>query len=66
MPFESTKLLHLNQYRKSSKTPFIIYADLESLIKTANECTNNLEKLSITKDNMNMFHYVFNVYNILI
>ena len=33
MPFEDTKILEFNQYQKSDKTPFIIYADLESLIK---------------------------------
>ena len=30
---EDTKILQFNQYHKSDKTPFIIYADLESLIK---------------------------------
>ena len=31
MPSEDTKILQLNQYRKSDKASFIIYADLESL-----------------------------------
>ena len=30
---ENTKILEFNQYQKSGKTPFIIYADLESLVK---------------------------------
>ena len=33
MSFEYTEILGFNQYQKSDKTPFIIYADLESLIK---------------------------------
>ena len=32
MPSEDTKRLEFNQYCKSGKAPFIIYADLESLI----------------------------------
>ena len=28
MPFEDTKILQFNQYQKSDKVPFIIYADL--------------------------------------
>ena len=33
MPFENTKIIEFNQYQTSNKTPFIIYVDLESLIK---------------------------------
>ena len=33
MPFEHTKILELNQYQKSDKAPFIIYADLEYIIE---------------------------------
>ena len=33
MPFEDTKMLGFYQYQKSHKTPSIIYADLETLIK---------------------------------
>ena len=29
MPFENTKILQFNQYQKSAKASFIIYADLE-------------------------------------
>ena len=32
MPSEEIKILEFNQYRKSDKAPFIIYADLESII----------------------------------
>ena len=31
MPSEDTKILEFNQYQKSEKAAFIIYADLESL-----------------------------------
>ena len=33
MPFEDTKTVEINQYQKSDKAPFIIYADLECLIE---------------------------------
>ena len=33
MPSKCTKLLGFNQYRKSHKVPFIIYADHERLIE---------------------------------
>ena len=33
------------------KVPFIIYADLESLLEKMNTCHNNAEKLSTTKIN---------------
>ena len=33
MPSEDTKILEFTQYQKSDKTPFIIHADLKSLIK---------------------------------
>ena len=31
MPSEDTKILEFNQYQKSDKAPFIIYADLECI-----------------------------------
>ena len=34
MPFESTKILEFNQYKKPDKAQFIIYADFGSLIKS--------------------------------
>ena len=33
MPSEDIKILEFNQYQKSDKSPFIIYADLECLIE---------------------------------
>ena len=48
MPFEDTKILEFNQYQKSDKTTFIIYADIESLIKM-DGCKINPKKSSATK-----------------
>ena len=42
-------ILQFNQYIKSDKLLYIIYADLESLIKNIDECANNSEKSSTTK-----------------
>ena len=38
MTFEDTKNVELNQYQKSDKAPFIIYADIESLIEKIDGC----------------------------
>ena len=43
MPSEDTKILEFNQYQKSDKAPFIIYADLECIIEKINKCKNNPE-----------------------
>ena len=43
MPFEDTKILEFNQYQKSYKAPFIIYADLECIIENIDGCKNNPE-----------------------
>ena len=41
----------MNRYHKSDKAPFIIYADLESLIEKIDGCKNNPENSSRTKLN---------------
>ena len=41
MSSEDTKILEFNQYKKSDKAPFIIYADLECLIENLDECKND-------------------------
>ena len=41
MPTEKNQILKFNQYMKSDKMPYIIYADLESLIKEIDGCENN-------------------------
>ena len=37
----NTKILEFNQYQKSDKTLFDIYADLDSLRKKIDRCKNN-------------------------
>ena len=49
MSSEDTKILEFNQYQKSDKAPFIIYADLECIIEKIDECKNNSENSSTTK-----------------
>ena len=49
MLFQDTKILEFNQYQKSDRAPFIIYADLESLIEKIGGCKNNPENSSTTK-----------------
>ena len=44
MPDEDNKILKYNPGEKSLKVPFIIYADLECLLKKINTCQNNPEK----------------------
>ena len=38
MPSEDTKILEFNQYKKSDKAPFIIYAHLEYLVEKIDGC----------------------------
>ena len=40
---EKHNILEFNQYMKSDKIPYIIYAHIESLIKKIDECANNPE-----------------------
>ena len=49
MPSEDTKVLEFNQYRKSDKASFIIYADLECIIENIDGYKNNPEN-SFTKN----------------
>ena len=51
MPIEDNKILKYNHGEKSMKVPFIIYADLESLLEKMSTCYNNPEKSSTTKIN---------------
>ena len=43
MPFEHIKILEFNQYKKSDKAAFVIYADLECLIEKVDGCKSNPE-----------------------
>ena len=49
MPFEDIKVEEFNQYQKSDKATFIIYADLECIIERIKGWKNNPENLSATK-----------------
>ena len=49
MPSESNKIIKFNQCLKSNKMSCIIYAELESLIKTIDGCENYPENSSTTK-----------------
>ena len=48
MPSEKD-ILEFNQYMKSDKMPYIVYVDIESLIKKIDGCANNPEKSLTTK-----------------
>ena len=49
MPSEKDKISEFSQYMKSDKMPYIIYADIEPLIKKTDGCANNQENSSATK-----------------
>ena len=51
MPNEGNKIIKYNQGRKSIKSPFIIYADLECLLEKISTCYNNPKKSSTTEIN---------------
>ena len=42
MPSKDTKILEFNQYQKSDKVSFIIYADLECIFKKIDGCTTKV------------------------
>ena len=49
MPSEDNEKLEFNQYQKSDKAPFIIYADLKCLKEKIVGCKNNPENSFATK-----------------
>ena len=49
MPSEDTKISVFNQYQKSDKAPFIIYADIECIMEKIDRCKNNPKNSSTTK-----------------
>ena len=49
MPSEDTKILVFNRYHQSDKAQFIIYTNLESLLKKVFRCKIYPEKSSVTK-----------------
>ena len=44
MPSEKDKIVEFKHYMKFDKMPYIIYGDIESLIKKIGGCENNPEK----------------------
>ena len=51
MPTKDNNIIKYNQPEKSIKLPFIIYADLECLLKKMSTCQNNPKESSTTKIN---------------
>ena len=51
MPKEDNKILKYNHGEKSMRAPFIIYAELESLLEKMSPCHNDPKKSSTTKIN---------------
>ena len=49
MPLEKDKILEFEQYIKLDKMSYIIYVDIESLIRKIEECANNPENSSRSK-----------------
>ena len=49
MPSKDTKKSDFNQYQKSDKASFVIYADLQCLIEKIDRCKNNPENSSTAK-----------------
>ena len=49
IPSEDIKILEFNQYQKSDKAPFIIYANLECLIEKTDGCKTNLKNSPTTR-----------------
>ena len=49
MPSQKDKILEFNQYMKSDKVSYIIYAYIESQKKKIDGCANNPEESSTTK-----------------
>ena len=49
MPSEYTNILQLDQYQKSDKAPFFIYANFECLIEKIDRCRKNPGNLFTAK-----------------
>ena len=49
MPFKDTKILEFNQYQKTYKARFVIYADLDCIVEMFGGCKNNPESSSARK-----------------
>ena len=58
MPPEKDNILEFNQYNKSGKIPYIIQADIESLIQKIDGCANNLENSSTMGEQIPCGHLI--------
>ena len=63
MSSDNTKILEFNQYQKSNKAPFNIYADLGFIKEKIDGCRNN-PKFVYKKSKQTYSIKFFNVYNI--
>ena len=54
MPSPNNNIIKYNQGEKSLELPFIIYADLECLLKKIDTCQNNPDLSSTTKINQHI------------
>ena len=61
---EKNKILKFNQHIKSDKMLYIIYADLESLIKKIDGCANNPEKIFNSNNWRAYSLWIFNLNNL--
>ena len=59
MPSKDTKILEFNQYQKYDKAPFVIYADLECLMKKRLIGVKIILKNYPQQKYINIFHQVF-------
>ena len=57
---EDAEILQFNQYQKSDKASFIIYADLECILEKVDGCKNIL-KNHLQQKQVNIFHEVFEI-----
>ena len=62
MPSPNNNLIKYNQGGKSLKLPFIIYADLECILKKIDTCQNNPDLSSTTKINQHIPSRILNLH----
>ena len=60
MPSEMGKILEFKHYLKSNKMPYIIHADIESLIRKIDGCANNPEIFN----NENQWAYSLQIFSV--
>ena len=66
MPSEHSKVLEFNQYQKSDKVSFTVYADFEYIIEKIDACKNSPEKFIYHKSKPTYSIRFFNVYSCLL